>query len=156
MKRGLKLKSDSDLNQRLVQAGFRLTPQRRHVYQVLLQQPTHPTAEEVFIRAKAGMPVISLATVYNCLEALVASKLVRLVNLDRAATRYCPNMRDHGHFYCEACGSVFDVDWPPRTAEAALPLPKGFRSAQVEVSIRGLCVKCASQRKSGIEIETML
>ena len=32
--------------------GFRFTPQRQHVYDVLLEKRDHPTAEEVFIRAK--------------------------------------------------------------------------------------------------------
>jgi Fur family peroxide stress response transcriptional regulator len=144
MKRGAKLKVDEDLDERLARAGFRLTPQRRHVYQVLLQQGTHPTAEEVFMRAKSGMPEISLATVYNCLEALVASKLVRLVNLERAATRYCHNMHDHAHFYCDACGCVYDVEWPAEAPAPAWPVPRGFQPDQVDVSIRGRCAKCAA------------
>ena len=41
-----------DLNERLTTGGFRSTPQREHVYNVLLQKRDHPTAEEVFIRAK--------------------------------------------------------------------------------------------------------
>ena len=32
--------------------GHRLTPQRREVYEVLLAQRDHPTATEVFMRAK--------------------------------------------------------------------------------------------------------
>ena len=45
-------KMDSRLNERLATSGFRFTPQRQHVYDVLLQKRDHPTAEEVFIRAK--------------------------------------------------------------------------------------------------------
>ena len=79
--------AESHLNERLATSGFRFTPQRQHVYNVLLQKRDHPTVEEVFIRAKEGMPDISMATVYNCLDALVKCDLVRHVNLDRAATR---------------------------------------------------------------------
>ncbi len=61
----------SRLNERLAKGGFRFTPQRERVYSVLLKRRDHPTAEEVFIRAKQAMPEISRATVYNCLEALV-------------------------------------------------------------------------------------
>ena len=39
------------------------------------------------------MPEISMATVYNCLDALVKCGLVRQVNLDRGATRFLP---EHG------------------------------------------------------------
>ena len=75
-----KKKLNGDLNERLTTGGFRFTPQREHVYDVLLQKRDHPTAEEVFIRAKREMPDISMATVYNCLDALVECGLVRQVH----------------------------------------------------------------------------
>ncbi len=138
---------DQPLNERLAARGFRFTSQREHVYHVLLAGPDHPTAEQVFLRAKKGMPDISMATVYNCLDTLVKSGLVREVNVDRAAMRYCPNMQDHGHFYCEECGSVFDIYF---TAEAPMPqvaLPRGCEVAGLEVSMRGACPKCAGGRR---------
>ena len=49
----------------MVQGGLRLTPQRRQVFEVLMDKRDHPTATEVFIRAQKKMPSISLATVYN-------------------------------------------------------------------------------------------
>ena len=58
--------------------GFRWTRQRREVYQVLLQERDHPTATELFLRAKAHIPDISLATVYNCLETLTQAGLVKV------------------------------------------------------------------------------
>ena len=105
------------LQRRLEQSGLRTTPQREHVYQVLLEKKDHPTAEEVFIRAKKGMPEISMATVYNCLDALVSCGLVRQVNQDREATRFCSNMQPHHHFYCDECGGAYDIDRAGETAE---------------------------------------
>src|SRR5678815_1601794 len=104
---------DAGLDQRLERSGLRRTPQREHVYDVLLQKKDHPTAEEVFIRAKKGMPEISMATVYNCLDALVNCGLVRQVNQDRSATRYCSNLRKHHHFHCDECGRAYDIDPVP-------------------------------------------
>src|SRR5579859_7046756 len=83
------------LNERLTRRGFRFTPQREHVYSVLVRKRDHPTAEEVFIRAKREIPEISMATVYNCLDALVKCGLVRHVTVQRGAARFCPNMREH-------------------------------------------------------------
>ena len=94
------------INERLATSGFRFTPQREHVYSVLLEERDHPTAEQVFLRAKNGMPDISMATVYNCLDALVKCGLVKQVSLDRGAMRFCPNMHEHCHFYCESCGEI--------------------------------------------------
>ncbi|MEG2586361.1 MAG: transcriptional repressor, partial [Akkermansia sp.] len=67
--------------------GLRLTRQRQEVYQTLLEQRDHPTAGEVYLRVRNKMPSISLATVYNCLDALVVHKLVKQVNFDREPSR---------------------------------------------------------------------
>ena len=135
------------LNERLATSGFRFTPQRKHVYDVLLGERDHPNAEEVFIRAKKGMPEISMATVYNCLSALVECGLVRLVQLDRGATRYCPNMQEHYHFYCDDCGGVYDVALPADAAKSKVPMPKGFKVDHYEIAIHGACPECASSQK---------
>jgi Fe2+ or Zn2+ uptake regulation protein len=86
-------KSDREFTERLNRGGFRFTPQRQQVSDALLHKRNHPTAEEVFTRAKKQMPEISRATVYNCLDALVECGLVRQVQLDagrRGSVRTCP------------------------------------------------------------------
>jgi Fur family peroxide stress response transcriptional regulator len=135
------IRGDLGLNELLARRGFRFTPQRQHVYGVLLQQRDHPTAEQVFIRAKREMPEISMATVYNCLDALVKCGLARQVTLGRGAARFCPNMRQHCHFYCDACDSVFDVDLP---GEPGIELPPGYQAARYEIAIHGRCAACAA------------
>jgi Fur family peroxide stress response transcriptional regulator len=132
------------LSERLTTGGFRFTPQREHVYSVLLQKRDHPTAEEVFMRTKREIPDISMATVYNCLDALVKCGLVRQVTLERGAARFCPNMQEHCHFYCDACESVFDIGLP---ASAVVPLPKGFRAERHDVTIHGTCPACSNGKK---------
>ena len=127
--------------------GFRFTRQRREVYDALLAQRDHPTAVEVFMRVKARMPSISLATVYNCLETLTECALVKHVSLDRAPTRYCPNLVDHGHFFCEECGGVFDVPLKKhRNIQQAWELPARCTVSHHEVTFRGVCPACASQK----------
>ena len=133
------------ITERLATSGLRLTPQREHVYNVLIEERDHPTAEQVFLRAKKDMPDISMATVYNCLDALVTSGLVKQVNLDRGATRFCPNMHEHCHFYCESCGGVYDIDLT--RARPEIPMPRGFKATQLELSIRGLCPDCGARKK---------
>ena len=135
----------SRINERLATSGFRFTPQREHVYNVLLEERDHPTAEQVFLRAKNGMPDISMATVYNCLDALVKCGLVKQVSLDRGAMRFCPNMHEHCHFYCESCGGVYDIDLT--RARPEVPMPRGFKATHLELSIRGLCPACAAPKK---------
>ena len=138
-------KIENGLTERLGTTGLRLTPQRQQVYDVLLQKRDHPTAEEVFIRAKRAMPEISHATVYNCLDALVKCGLARQVNVERGATRFCPNMTEHGHFHCSACGKIYDVELPHELPRVAVP--RGFKPVAFDVTIHGLCADCAAKQK---------
>jgi Fur family transcriptional regulator, peroxide stress response regulator len=130
--------------ERMATNGYRLTPQRRQVYSILLQQRDHPTANEVYFRAKQVMPDISMATVYNCLDALVECGLVRQVNLDRSATRFCPNMDPHCHFFCEKCGRIFDIDFDPQSMRTEVSIPPGFEVSHFGLALRGKCPQCAS------------
>jgi len=138
-------KPENEFSKRLGTSGFRFTPQRRHVYDVLLQKRDHPTAEEVFIRAKHAMPEISHATVYNCLDALLKCGLVRQVQIDRGATRFCPNMHEHCHFYCDVCDTVYDVDFPAKP-RPGVALPRGFKAEHYEIAIHGTCPDCARRK----------
>lgn len=124
-------------SERLSSAGLRPTPQRETVYQVLLKKRDHPTADEVFVRVKEAMPNISLATVYNCLEALVQHELVRAVNFERAPTRYCPNLRPHAHFHDES-GATLDIDLPAGMLEQLRSLlPQGYAAKHIEINFHG-------------------
>lgn len=130
--------SPEALSQRLADSGLRSTPQREVVYDILVRRRDHPTADEVFVRVKAEMPTISLATVYNCLETLVQCNLVRQVNFDRGPTRYCPNLHPHAHFHDELTGSTYDVDLPPGVVEQLMAhLPAGYSASDVEITFRG-------------------
>jgi len=144
MDRAADRECESSLDKRLARGGFRFTPQREHVYAVLLQERDHPTAEQVFIRAKRDMPEISMATVYNCLDALVKCGLARQLTLERGAARFCPNMREHYHFYCDGCESVFDIEAP---AGAGITLPRGYRAERYDIVIHGWCPACQGGKR---------
>lgn len=129
----------------IAQNGFRFTEQRRQVYDALMGNPDHPTAVEVFMRVKTKMSSISLATVYNCLETLTECGLVKHVHHHREPSRYCPNLEEHAHLFCEGCGSVMDLPLRQRRRpEDIWDMPKDVVISQHEVSFRGLCPKCSA------------
>jgi Fur family peroxide stress response transcriptional regulator len=126
------------LDEALAQHGLRSTKQREHVFGVLLTKRDHPSADEVYTRSKSGMPGISLATVYNCLETLVACGLVKQVNHERESTRYCPNLAHHAHFHDKSTGRVMDIDLPPTVLdELRRILPAGYDAENIEISFHG-------------------
>lgn len=129
------------LTEKLGQSGLRATRQRELIYGILLAQRDHPTADEVFARAKQEMPSISLATVYNCLETLVGCQLVKQVNFERQPTRFCPNLHEHAHFHDEVTGRIYDVDLDERTlAKLRNALPDGFEPHAVDITFRGVAI----------------
>jgi Fur family transcriptional regulator, peroxide stress response regulator len=126
------------LSRRLADSGLRPTPQREVVFQVLLQKRDHPTADEVYARVKHEMPSISLATVYNCLEAMVQCELVRAVNFERGPTRYCPNLRPHAHFHDVESGATYDIDLPaPLLEQLKALVPTRYAAEHVEINFHG-------------------
>jgi Fur family transcriptional regulator, peroxide stress response regulator len=137
-------KTERHLTEKLSTSGFRFTPQRQRVYDVVTQKRDHPTADEIFIRTKKMMPEISHATVYNCLDALVKCGLVRQVQLERGATRFCPNMEEHAHYFCDTCGKVFDVML--QKDSTAMTRPKGFKVDHYDIAVHGLCAECARKK----------
>ena len=127
----------------IASGGFRLTRQRREVYEALLATRDHPSAVQIFNRVQQKMPTISLATVYNCLETLTQCGLVQQVNLDRGPSRYCPNTHHHAHFFCTQCGGVHDVDLPDASELSRIwRLPDDYVVNHYEFSLRGLCKQC--------------
>jgi Fur family peroxide stress response transcriptional regulator len=136
--------------------GLRMTDQRRRVYEVLLARRDHPTAVEVFLRAKESIPSISLATIYNCLEALTGCGLVKHVTCEKGPARFCPNLHEHAHFFCEGCGIVLDV--PRRVNRGSATgwnLPDGAVVIHEEATFKGFCPKCAGKQVPG-STRTML
>ena len=139
----LKTKYKELLDGALESSGQRSTKQREHIFALLLEKRDHPTADEIFARARLGMPSISLATVYNCLETLVETKLIRQVNFEREPTRYCPNLTQHAHFYCRESGDIVDIELPKQIlSELMNVLPKGFSAQHIEIAYDGKCNDC--------------
>ncbi len=122
--------------------GLRMTKQRREVYSVLLQNRDHPTANEVFGRVQADMPSISLATVYNCLDALVDHGLINRVNFDREPSRFCVNLTPHVHFQDKKSGVIHDLSFKDGCQITdVLDLPNGAEVSELELTIRGFLPK---------------
>lgn len=126
------------LDKAMERSGQRPTKQREHIFALLLEKRDHPTADEIYVRARNKMPTISLATVYNCLDALTESRLIRQVNFEREPTRYCPNLNPHAHFYCHDSGEVIDIELSePAIEQLMQALPEGFSASHIEITYNG-------------------
>ncbi len=87
---------------------------------------------------------MSLATVYNTLNELVAMGEVLEVTAGGGAKRYDPNVaRRHQHLHCVSCNELRDVR---PMGERSLRLPPaerhGYAILDVDVVFQGLCPRC--------------
>ncbi len=105
----LSAEEEMRLRHALDQAGCRFTRQRAAVFAYLKSVASHPTAEEVYRAVQTRIPHISLATVYNCLEALVSSSLAQKLTLGDGRTRYDGRTDQHLHLRDHATGQVRDL-----------------------------------------------
>lgn len=131
------------LIERLRDRGWRLTAQRRVIAETMTGEHVHLAADEVLDRARAVLPEVSLATVYNTLNELVSiGELVELTHAD-GRKRYDPNVAErHHHLVCVDCGRMLDV----AADDPRLPADQrhGFEVLAVEVTFRARCPECAA------------
>jgi Fur family transcriptional regulator, stress-responsive regulator len=134
------------LLERLRERQWRITPQRRVIAQALEGEHVHLTADEVLGIARGRLPEVSLATVYNTLNEMVAMGEVQQVDAGPGPTRYDPNVQlPHHHLVCLRGGELRDV-YPGGEESIELPQSQRFSYQVVsrEVLFQGYCPRCIS------------
>lgn len=134
---------DGQLREALEANGQRYTEQRAAVYRCLTSTDTHPTADDVFIAVRQGIPDISLATVYKSLETLVGCGLAAKLTYGDGSARYDGRTDPHHHARCLTCGSVIDV--PGRIdmrAFTGLDAGTAFSVEGYRLELIGYCARC--------------
>jgi Fur family peroxide stress response transcriptional regulator len=125
----------------------KLTRQREAVLRVIRERNDHPTANEIFEAARATLPAISYATVYNSLRYLRSEGLVREINFGNSASRYDRVTERHDHAICTACGKLVDFDL---TAAAdlirAAARKSRFKAQSVHLTLLGVCPDCREEK----------
>ncbi len=122
--------------------GLKMTPQRECILDVLRGAEGHPSAEAVYAEARARMATMSLKTVYQTLNDLVAMGEIQQLDLGTGASRFDPNVDVHHHLVCTSCGKVRDLYADFRSIEVPPGASQGFTVGSAEVVFRGLCAEC--------------
>lgn len=134
---------ESQLADALRERGQRVTPQRLVVARLLQEYGDHVTAETLHRRVCERMPGVSLPTVYATLELLEELGLVNRLLTQSGAVVYDPNVAEHHHLVCTACGAIIDVEAPVDDAPILRAARRsGFAPAAAQVVVRGLCAGC--------------
>jgi Fur family transcriptional regulator, ferric uptake regulator len=83
------------LEEQCAHKGMRMTDQRRVIAQVIEQAADHPDVEELYRRASARDPRISLSTVYRTLNLFEESGLVTKHDFKDGRARFEPIPDEH-------------------------------------------------------------
>ena len=126
--------------------GRKITPQRRAIFEALLRDESHPTAEEIYQRVWSVMPDISRTTVYNTLHELVAvGALVEVEDLSEGGTRYDTRGSQHHHLFCLTCHTLVDIDRDFDRLELSGGETAGYRIVRHQVTFYGYCPNCQEE-----------
>jgi Fur family transcriptional regulator, stress-responsive regulator len=138
------------LLERLRARGWRVTPQRRAVAEVLTGDHVHLTADEVHARARGRLPEVSLATVYNTLGELVDMGEVLELRIGDGPARYDPNVHArHHHLVCTGCGALLDIQ-PAGVEQLKISRSQqnGYVIEDIDITFRGRCPECSKPSRS--------
>lgn len=134
---------------RLREAGLRVTSPRLVVLDVLDELGTHVTVADVRRAAVERLGAVSVQAVYDVLSALTLAGLARCIETPGHAARYESRVGDnHHHFVCRSCGTTIDVDCAAGEAPCLTPhaLPRGFAVDEAEVTYWGHCKDCTTRQ----------
>ncbi|HVM00626.1 MAG TPA: Fur family transcriptional regulator [Egibacteraceae bacterium] len=133
-----------DVGHRLRDEGYRLTPQRQLVWDVLRRADRHLTAEDIHSAVTRVVPDFNLASVYRTLALLAALDLAKEVRLiDGKGHWEVAHPDEEFHLVCRSCGSVTHHrgGLVAQTREH-LATSHGFTAENVDLVVRGVCRDC--------------
>ena len=122
--------------------GFKLTPQRRTIVEILTRDKSHPSALNVFLVARELHPKISLSTVYSTLSLLKSFRLVKELEFEAMDNRYDADTDHHINLICTRCGSIEDFSEPAPVSTDFVENRTGFQVHDVRHEFYGVCGKC--------------
>ena len=128
----------------LRQRGYRITPQREMVIEIIAHANRHLSAEEIYAEVKKHTRATNIATVYRTLDLLVEHGMVSRIDLGEGQIVYAASQHGpHIHLVCRQCGQVTDAA-PDMLQDLGAQLAEHYHFAPdlKHISIFGLCVNC--------------
>lgn len=124
----------------LMDHDIRPSTQRIAIMQFLLDNHTHPTAEEIYLQLLPKIPSLSKTTVYNTMKLFIRKGVAIMIDIDGRNARFDGDVNTHAHFQCHSCNRIFDLDQP--NLHSAISIEEGFSVESLCLNIRGLCPEC--------------
>jgi Fur family ferric uptake transcriptional regulator len=132
----------------LRQHGFRITPHRRRVAEIVCAADGHISAGEIYDEIHARNPQVNISTVYRTLEWLEKLNLVTRSDLGEGHVVYEIATRGkHHHLVCDQCGAIIEVEDHVLDCLRDLLMERYDFQAEIKhLAIHGVCSKCRNKR----------
>ncbi|MBC6438013.1 MAG: transcriptional repressor [Rhodobacteraceae bacterium] len=123
--------------------GLRMTEQRRVIAQVLEEADDHPNVEELYIRASARDPGMSIATVYRTVKLFEESGILDRLEFGDGRARYEDAERHHhDHLIDMNSGKVIEfVDPEIEALQRKIAKKLGYRLKDHRLELYGVPLK---------------
>jgi len=145
---------DKKLLLALKDRGYKVTPQRKAVLNVVVNSSDHLTAADIYEQSHKLNPRIGLATVYRTLDILLHLGLVCQIHARGSAPAYIATTSSecHHHLVCIDCGTVIhftecDLD----DLELRMSLLTGYDIKGHFLQLTGRCSDCQQRDKKATE-----
>jgi Fur family ferric uptake transcriptional regulator len=131
--------------------GYRLTPQRMMILDIIYDSQGHVSAEDIHQRVRQQHPFVDISTVYRTLNLLKKLRLITETDLGGSSVRYEPLERGrHHHLVCRQCATSFPLEHSLLAPlEKCLLREHGFAADLDHFAIFGLCRQCQAQAAKG-------
>ena len=123
--------------------------QREIILEVIKNNRTHPTAEEIYILVTKKEQKISRSTVYRNINILVEKGIIEKITIATGPDRYDYLYEEHYHAICKVCGKAFDFYYKFEKDNLISNIKKQT-NVDIDINsitINGICEKCKSKIK---------
>lgn len=119
--------------------------QRVKIYEFLANSVEHPNVDTIYRNLAGEIPTLSKTTVYNTLNLFIDKGIVNVVTIEENECRYDADISLHGHFKCQECGELYDVE------VETVKVKSGHKVVNQDVYLRGICESClqAKEERNG-------
>ncbi|WP_370252157.1 Fur family transcriptional regulator [Nioella sp.] len=131
------------IEQRCEAKGLRMTEQRRVIARVLEDSSDHPDVEELYARASAQDPNISIATVYRTVKLFDEAGILEKLEFGDGRARYEDADRDHhDHLIDINSGEVIEfVDPEIEALQEKIAEKLGYRLKGHKLELYGVPIR---------------
>ena len=140
------------LETNLKEKGFKLTKQRKDIFDYLVEnKDKHMSAEEIYDAIKKKKPGIGLATVYRTMQLFTDIKVSVRNDFEQGKSRYELNIdgdfHNHHHLVCSICSKIIEVNEDLMDElEKQIEDKYEFEIVNHDLKLFGYCKECKEKK----------